>query len=77
MPLLRPAQVADVLGCSVRQVRAFAESGELEKVRLGRRSTRYSVAAIEDFIARKTVNGAPPRDAVDKASAGTGRHGSA
>jgi excisionase family DNA binding protein len=70
-PLLRPAEVAELLGCSNRQVRAFAERGELPKIRLGRRSTRYRLADVEAFIAahvsdeRRPAEGGAVKDRAD------------
>lgn len=59
-PLLRPAEVAELLGCSMRQVRYLAAAGVFPRVVLGRRSTRYRLADIEAFIAERTHDDARP-----------------
>jgi excisionase family DNA binding protein len=52
--LLRPIEVAELLGVTTRTVRHLAETGDLRKVKLGTRSTRYRMADIERFIAERT-----------------------
>ena len=54
-PLLNGDQVGEVLGCSTRTVRALAARGELSRVVLGNRSTRYRLSDVEAFIERRTV----------------------
>jgi excisionase family DNA binding protein len=54
--LLRPVEVAELLGVTTRTVRHLAETGDLRKVKLGTRSTRYRLADIERFIAERTYS---------------------
>jgi len=48
--LLRQDEVAELLGVSPRTVRSFAAAGDLPKVVLGRRSTRYRISDVEALI---------------------------
>ncbi len=58
--LLTPAQVAKMLGVSVRTLkywRRLRTVGPMPFVRLGRRSIRYRKTAVEAFINQQTING--------------------
>lgn len=54
--LLSPESLAAKLDCSVKHARALMANGILPKIRLGRRCVRTSAAAVEEFIARRTVS---------------------
>jgi len=62
-PLLTGSEVGEILGYTPRQVRTLAASGELRRVVLGHRSTRYLVDDVEAYIERHIhpakTNGAP------------------
>jgi excisionase family DNA binding protein len=77
--LLRPDEVADLLGVSIRYVRYLAAAGALPKIRLGRRSSRYRLADVEALIDRRQVvlNDDDPALTPGRAkeSARTRRHG--
>jgi excisionase family DNA binding protein len=71
--------VAERLGVSKRTVRALADRGDLRRVKLSTRATRYELTEVEAFIAERT---APLNDACPveepgtvTTSAGQGRHG--
>jgi len=53
-PLLTQLQVAEILGYTTRTVRTLAARGELRRVVLGGRSTRYRAEDVEDLIERRT-----------------------
>jgi len=52
---LNVREVAELLGCSPRTVRTFAARGELRRVVLGYRSTRYLRDDVERLIESRTV----------------------
>ncbi|WP_394329368.1 helix-turn-helix domain-containing protein [Nocardiopsis sp. CNR-923] len=52
-PLLTSAEVATVLGVTVRRVRAYADAGELVQVRLSARTIRYPPSAVEELVAAR------------------------
>lgn len=54
-PLLTGAQVAEILGYTPRQIRTLAAAGELRRVVLGHRSTRYFAEDVEAYIERRTA----------------------
>lgn len=62
--LLRPAEVADLLAITTRTVRALADRGDLRRVKLSARATRYELEEVETFIAERTApyNDARPAD---------------
>ena len=53
-PLLRVDEVAVLLGIAPRTVKRLAHDGELRRVVLGRRTTRYHAADVEALIAERT-----------------------
>lgn len=58
--LLRPAEVADVLGVSPRTVNRLTSAGELEPVHVGR-LPRYRTADIELYVSRMRAHAAEAR----------------
>ena len=76
--LLRPAEVAALLAITTRTVRALADRGDLRRVKLSARATRYELEEVETFIAERTAsyNDARPADepGAVTTSAGLGRH---
>jgi excisionase family DNA binding protein len=52
--LLTLDQVADRVGCSVRQVRRFVDRREIEHVRLGPRMVRVTEDALARFVETST-----------------------
>lgn len=50
-PLMRADEVAEALSVSVRAIYRWAESGQLESIRLSDRSVRFRVADVEAFVA--------------------------
>ena len=53
--LLSPEKLANKLDCSIKHARALMANGTLPKIRLGRRCVRTTAAAVEAFIARRTI----------------------
>lgn len=62
--LLRPDDVAGLLGVTTRTVRRLGETGSLTRIKLGRRSTRYRLADVLAYIdsCTTTSNAAPTGD---------------
>lgn len=54
-PLLRQDEVAEILGVSTRTVRSLAAAGDLPRVVLGRRATRYRRDDVDALIDARTV----------------------
>lgn len=54
--LLSAETLAAKLDCSVKHARTLMSNGTLPKVRLARRCVRTPLAAVETFIAKKTIN---------------------
>jgi excisionase family DNA binding protein len=52
-PLLTPRQVAEALSISRPSVYRLVELGELEAVRVGSRSTRFTPADVRRFVERR------------------------
>ena len=52
--LLTRPQVAKILGLSERTIATLTKQGELQVVRLGCRSVRYSIADVERFARGKS-----------------------
>lgn len=48
--LLTPQQVACMLQISPRHVRRLAQSGMLERVRVGHRTPRYTLRSVQSFV---------------------------
>lgn len=74
-PLLNGEQVGELLGYTSRTVRSLAARGELPRVVLGPRSTRYRREDVEALIERRTVTlatseAAPAQDGSAQARAG-------
>ena len=69
--LLRVDEVADILGVDPRTVKRLATDGELPRVVLGRRSTRYRLADVESFIESRTQ---PPQTNTDSTEVGAVKH---
>jgi predicted site-specific integrase-resolvase len=55
--LLRPEEVAAALQVTPRTVRRWGATGQLERVRLGSRLTRYTAASVAALIG--STDGAP------------------
>jgi excisionase family DNA binding protein len=56
-PLLTPRQVAEALAISRPSVYRLIETGELEAVRVGSRSTRFAPEDVRRFVERRRVGG--------------------
>jgi excisionase family DNA binding protein len=56
--LLRPQEAADALGVSLRTLMSLADSGDIPSTRIGTRNLRFSVQALEAWIASKTSRAA-------------------
>lgn len=54
-PLLSAEDVAQLLGVTPRTVHRLASAGELHRIVLGHRTTRYAADEVEAFIRRSTV----------------------
>ncbi|MGH7749398.1 MAG: helix-turn-helix domain-containing protein [Candidatus Dormibacteria bacterium] len=59
---LRPDEAAEALGCSRRQVERLIAGGELVAFKIGR-LTRVSVAALDEYVARRMAICVPPMEA--------------
>jgi excisionase family DNA binding protein len=71
-PLLSGAEVAELLGVTTRTVRQLAANGELHRIVLGHRTTRYRAEDVATFIDRSTTsNGGPVKAAAAKGVDGT------
>jgi hypothetical protein len=57
--LLTALQVAARLGVTERAVLAYARTGQLERVVLGRRTIRFEPAAVDTFIASRRTSLSP------------------
>lgn len=56
--LLKPKEVAELLGTTTRNVSALASKGHLTRIVLGNRSTRYELEDVRRFIRdRRNVEG--------------------
>jgi excisionase family DNA binding protein len=55
-PLLRVDEVATILGVDPRTVKRLAADGQLRRIVLGRRSTRYRLEDVRALIDRRTVD---------------------
>jgi len=51
--LLRPVEAAETLGVSLRSLMSWHAAGEIPGIRLGRRTLRFSVIALQELIAAK------------------------
>lgn len=72
--LLDVSEVAETLGCGRTFVYGLISSGELVAVKLGK-LTRVPAAAVEEFVARKSLEAIPtPRHCLS-AGNGLGRRG--
>ena len=63
-PLLRPSDVARPLACSSKTVYAWAASGYLPSVRLGR-LVRFKAGDVRQFVEAHAENPRPPRGSED------------
>jgi excisionase family DNA binding protein len=63
-PLLRPSDVARLLACSSKTVYAWAASGYLPSVRLGR-LVRFKAGDVRQFVEAHAENPRPPRGSED------------
>lgn len=52
--LLRPIEVAEIVGISPRRVRQLARAGKVEFYQIGHRERRYTMAAVRQILALKT-----------------------
>jgi len=52
--LLKPKEVAEMLGTTPRNVSALAHKGHLTRIVLGNRSTRYELEDVRRFIRERT-----------------------
>lgn len=57
--LLTRAEVADLLGVSVKQVRELVRTGRLAEAELGHHTRRYSRAAVDALVKASTGTTAP------------------
>ena len=55
-PLLKPEQVAEILGISPRTVNELCNRKELEYVRVDAKHRRFTEEMVQAFIDRKTVS---------------------
>ena len=56
--LMKPKEVAEMLGTTPRNVSALASKGHLTRIVLGNRSTRYELEDVKRFIReRRNVEG--------------------
>jgi excisionase family DNA binding protein len=53
--LLKPAEVAAILRVTPRTVQRYAKEGRLERVKLGRRLSRYTAASVEHLISSENT----------------------
>jgi len=76
--LLCAGDVAVALDVSIRTVQRLADEGRLQRVRLGYRTTRYTLGSLEALIADGSENGTAPLDESEAAqdSGRPARHGS-
>jgi excisionase family DNA binding protein len=55
--LLKPKQAAEALQISERKLWGMTASGEIPHVRIGQRSVRYSIVALQRLIDAQTSGG--------------------
>jgi predicted site-specific integrase-resolvase len=55
--LVSPVQTGEILGVSTKSVRRYIAAGDLDAVRLGRKTIRVKVESIDRLIDAHPVNG--------------------